>query len=100
MNFKDKKYLRLENGAGQEKMEITFFGYEVSLMGEQGNYELVLTVNEDKTIDIDFTNNTYEIINSSEKGIKLTEQKEILKTAKNEIKSFPYIGDDWQLITK
>jgi len=100
MNFKDKKYLRLENGAGQTKKEMNFFGYEVSLGGDQGNYELILSVNENKTMDIEFTNKTYEIINNPETGIKLSEQNEILKTAKKEIKAFPYIGDDWQLITK
>lgn len=100
MNFKDKKYLHLENGAGQTKKEISFLGYEVSLVGESGELTFILTINEDKTMDIDFNAKSYEFINNKDTRIMLTEQKEILKSAKREIKSFPYIGDDWQLITK
>ena len=102
MKFTDKKYLHLED---YENKKIYTINFDAFTIGGDDDISLVLTINSDNSMDLEFDNDTINMFNDPMFNdpvniFPINEIRVMLRHLKNNLLEYPYPTDYYKLIFK
>ena len=95
MKFTDKKYLHLENTKNEKIYQINFDAYQI---GGEDDISLILTINKDNSMELEFDNQTIEMFNDPYSFFPIEDRNSMIRFLKKNLIQHPYPTDYWELI--
>ena len=96
MNFNDKKYLYLENSHNRKIKEIEFEPYQIGFPDSYDNVSILLTIEDDNSLTLDFTGETLQWI--CHFNVDREEYEKLLFDVQKQLLRFPHPTREFELI--